>query len=861
MQRLQTSWIVFFLYSASVSVISILLIAGMISSPSEPDSAIFLGLSLPRLLIAAGFFAVFIFFVLIGVRAWRNRAWAERMLEKWFGSRPLGQAGTWLAMIGLGLGWVGTFLPFYRAGVLSVHWERLRPPMVFLLLVSLVTLAVALIRRVNFARADRELAKPYKLGSILFLAGIVGIGLMLATGFGVYAPEDYWYGAGVPILISQLIAVLFGGVLFLQTANRWNLRHFDLVIVLCIFLFTAVLWAREPLQRSFLFIGPHPPNRELYPFADAALYETASQFALIGQNFLFYNGPFFERAVYASFLTYIHSLVGQDYEHLMAAQAAVFAVFPTIVYLIGRSLNSRVLGFVAALVATFRGANAIAASNMIDMANPKMMLTDFPTAIGVALLVWLAIEWFKQPTQKWHYALWMGGIVGLSIMLRTNALLFLLLIPFLAVITFRRHWKPVLLTSSLFLLAVVAITVPWELRNQSLGSTPYGSYLTKFQSVIDLRYRPPAMPNESSLQKDVLSTLTLKSSQPLLALYQGNAGLQEFSCKGIVCFVPNHFLHNILTSLLILPTSLTFDDLRTTVRGVSPFWRPDWDGTFPNVSFVLFALNLFFIAVGVAVAWKKQRLIGIFPLAVFLIYNLSNGLARTSGGRYIVPVDWIVIVYFLLGVLQTMVLFAGTLGTRWSLFSEPGEASIPPRASVRQGLGRGAVILAILFGLGALVPLAERVFAERYASIDANEILAEHEDQLARAGLQLQEVQSFLLNPNAEISIGRVLYPRYYLEFQGEVHFYPVVKMGFPRTTFTLIGPKGEQGIVLPGEKPDHLPHTADALVLGCREQFYVDAVAVIVLDERGALYTRNPESTLECPLRQPVCDNNHNCY
>jgi hypothetical protein len=861
MQRLQTSWIVFFLYSASVSIISILLIAGMISSPSEPDSAILLGLSLPRLLITAGFFAAFVFSVFIAVRAWRNRAWAERRIEKWFGSGPLGQAVTWLAGISFGLGWIGCFLPFYRAGVLSVHWERLRPPMIFLLLVGLVTLAVALLRRVQFARVDRELASTYKLGVILFLVGIICIGLMLATDYGVYAPEDYWYGAGVPILISQLIAVLFSGVLFLQAANRWNLRQFDLLIALFLFLLTAVLWAREPLQRSFLFIGPYPPNRELYPFADAALYETASQFAQIGQNFLFYNGPFFERAVYASFLTYLHSLVGQDYEHVMAAQAAVFAVFPAIVYLIGRSLNSRVLGFTAALVATFRGANAIAASNMIDMANAKMMLTDFPTAIGVALLVLLAIEWLKQPGQSWHYALWMGGVVGLSIMLRTNALLFLPLIPLLALITFRRHWRPVLLTSSLFLLAVVAITVPWELRNQSLGSIPYGSYLTKFQSVIDLRYRPPAMPNESSLQKDVLSTLTLKSSETLLALYPGNEGMQKFSCNGVACFVPNHFLHNILTSILVLPTSLTFDDLRTTVRGVSPFWRPDWDGTFPNASFLLFALNLFFITFGIAVAWKKQRLIGLFPLAIFLIYNLSNGLARTSGGRYIVPVDWIMTVYFLLGAFQTMVVFAGTLGTRWSLFSEPGEASIPRATSIRQALVRGAVILAILFGLGALVPLAERVFPERYANVDTSEVLAEHGDQLARAGLDLQEIQSFLLHANAELSIGRALYPRYYPEFQGEVHFYPVVVMGFPRTTFTLIGPQGEQGIVLPGEKPDYLPHTADVLVLGCREQFYLDAAAVIVLDEESVIYTRTPESTLECPLRQPVCDNNHNCY
>jgi hypothetical protein len=127
--------------------------------------------------------------------------------------------------------------------------------------------------------------------------------------------------------------------------------------------------------------------------------------------------------------------------------------------------------------------------------------------------------------------------------------------------------------------------------------------------------------------------------------------------------------------------------------------------------------------------------------------------------------------------------------------------------------------------------------------------------------LDLQEINTFLQNPNAEISIGRALYPRYYIENEGEVHFYPVVVMGFPRTTFTLIGPQGEQGIVLPGDKPRYFPHGVDAIVLGCREQFYVDALAVIILDEKGAIYTRNPASSLQCPLKQPVCDNNHHCY
>jgi hypothetical protein len=768
----------------------------------------------------------------------------------------------WFAGISFGLGWIGCFLPSYRAGMLAVHWDRIRPVMVFILLASLATLVMGFSKRSNSAFQGLKLSKAYKLSLILFFPSILVVGAMLYSKFGVYAPEDYWYGAGVPILVSQLILAILGGVFFLQLEKGWNRKQFDLIVVLFIYIVTAVLWAREPLQESFLFIGPYPPNRVLYPFADAALFDTASQFALIGENFLFFNGQFFERALYISFLVYLHSLFGQDYGELMAAQAAIFAVFPALVYLIGKSLNTRAVGFAAAIVATLRGINSIAASNMIDMANPKMMLTDFPTAIGMALVVYLACEWVQKPQQKWDYALWIGGVIGLAIMLRTNALFILLLIPLYSILRFRRDWKRWLASCFLLILAVLAITLPWELRNQSLGGKMYDSIFNKFQNVIEQRYTPPSQPDSSLPQENSLSVISFKSLQILIEFHpEADAAQTNRPCDQMACFVPNHFVHNILTSILVLPTSPTLDDLRHTVKESYPYWRPDWEGSFPNQSLFFFVLNIFFVVLGISVAWKHHRLASLVPLAIFVFYNLSNGFARTSGGRYIVPIDWIMILYFLIGVFQIITLSANVLGIGWTLFPETSAPGTSRQSSLRNDLSRVLVILAILFGLGALTPLAETLHPDRYQNYDISKALSERESQIASAGLSLQEVKSFLQNPNAEISVGRALYPRYYIENEGEVHFYPVVVMGFPRTTFTLIGDEGEKGIVLPGEKPKHFPHAVDAIVLGCREKFYVDALAVIILDEKGSVYTRSPESALQCPLKQPVCDNNHNCY
>ncbi|HXQ36221.1 MAG TPA: hypothetical protein VN843_19565, partial [Anaerolineales bacterium] len=382
-----------------------------------------------------GLLLTFILFTSITIKALRDQSWAERTLEEWFGGGPSSRVTIWLAGIGLGLGWIGCFLPPYRVGILVNYWISLRPIMIFILLVSLATLSVIAVKRSRLGIHELKISKTHYPTLLLFLAALLILGIMFYSGFGIRLLDDFWYGAGVPILAPQLIVAITGGILFLQIEKRTNREQLDILILLLIYLVTAILWVREPLQASFVFPGPHPPNQILYPFADAAIFDSASQFALIGQGIL--NGQTFERSLYASFLVYLHLLAGQDYEKMMAIQAGIFAVFPALIYLIGRSLNIRAVGLAAATVAMWRGINSIAASNMIDMANPKMILTDFPAAIGLAIIILLTCEWLKSPTQKSYYPLWIGGAIGFALILRTNILILLVFIPLYA---FLRLW-------------------------------------------------------------------------------------------------------------------------------------------------------------------------------------------------------------------------------------------------------------------------------------------------------------------------------------------------------------------------------------------------------------------------------------
>ena len=861
MQKFKGAQEILLVYSSFMAINSILGLNGILSSSSEPGNVVFLGLSIPRLLFASGLLIVFFLFTSITVKALRDHEWADKILKEWFGEGRFSKATARLAAISFGLGWIGCFLPSYRVGILVNYWIGLRPIMIFILMTSLSTLTVIFIKQNRLTNQDLKISKTYYLTLILFFACIIILAFMLTSGFGIRTLDDFWYGAGVPILTSQLIAAILGGILFLQMENRLNRRRSDLIIFLLIYTTTAILWILEPLQKSFLFTGPYPPNRVLYPFVDSAIFDTASQFALIGQGIS--NGQFFERSLYVSFLVYLHSLFGQDYDKLMAIQAGIFAIFPALIYLIGRSLNIRAVGFAAAIIATLRGINAIAASNMIDMANPKMLLTDFPTAIGMALIILLTCEWLKFPARTPHYALWIGGVIGFALMLRTNALVFLLFIPLYAFFRFLPEWKKWPISVLFIILGMIAITLPWELRNQARGGMVYGSYLVKFQNVIKQRYTPPSEPGGSLPQPggQGFAIVSFRNTQAILALSNGATYRSQDtkSCNTVTCFAPNHFLHNIVTSVLILPTSPLLDDLRHTVKDSHPYWQPDWDGSLTPSSLFFLVLNIFFIALGISLAWHKLRLTGLTPIAVFMFYNISNALARTSGGRYLVPMDWIISIYFLLGVLWLIDWSANAVGVKWELFSMPAHQDIPQKINSRN-LASVVAILAALFSLGSLIPLSENFHPPRYQNMDVTQTLTERARAIAKAGISAADIDLFLKNSNAELLVGRILYPRYFSMDRGEFLFYPFVKMGFPRTAFTLIGPQGERGVILPGNAPDYFPHAVDAIVFGCKSEKYLDALAVILLDENGAIYIRAPKSDLQCPLKQPVCNSNRVC-
>jgi hypothetical protein len=329
-------------------------------------------------------------------------------------------------------------------------------------------------------------------------------------------------------------------------------------------------------------------------------------------------------------------------------------------------------------------------------------------------------------------------------------------------------------------------------------------------------------------------------------------------------FILAHYTNSQLQPYLILPTTVrTFDSLigflghrdpaqlwfeccsiKNYVRRM-PYWHK-WDGVFPSQAFLPIILNILILAVGVSTAWKRQKWIGLFPLAIAFTHFGLNAVVRNSGGRYILTVDWISMLYYGIGLAQLTVMAINLFRER-KISADPDLAvdHIPPahptaeRSLLRSPRFYGTAIL--LFLLGCALPLIEHSLPSPYPDRVKNVLLA----SLQAPGV-LSEGDLMALNDTlrqtVEIDVGRALYPRYYPAGEGEPGGHNLMgPQPYSRLGFYVAGPVS-RGFLMPyNQKPDYFPNGADTLVF--RDQMG-ETLAVAVFSAHGkpeAIYFRTP--------------------
>ena len=420
-----------------------------------------------------------------------------------------------------------------------------------------------------------------------------------------------------------------------------------------------MLWNATTLKQHYFSPQPTGPDQQPYPASDALIYDASAHYFINGYGI--FSSGYTDKPLYIVFLGLLHLLAGENYWLLTVLQVWVLALIPPIIYLIGRSMHSPPLGFFLAVLILLRQRNAIAGSHLIASVNVKLLVSEVPMLLGLLFCAWILFKWWKSSPRSGTLAALAGGIIGIISLIRLNAILLLPAAALFALLLYRGQiklwWKHVARLALAFLLVFTPVVLT--------GTGPDGVPLLvfKFMEVIRTRYLPdtsfqlPA-PQAASAGVFTLQPTSLAADTPA---YQ---------------FVPAHFAHNLVGALLTLPNSLVYDNLETMAK--RPYWveGSHWAGQLPPGQIAALVVNLALLALGLARAWKDHRWAGLIPLLIFLVYNTALSLGRTSGSRYLVPIDWVVYFYFAIGVVELLSLLAAVFAPRANP-PQPAQNAVP----------------------------------------------------------------------------------------------------------------------------------------------------------------------------------------
>ena len=854
------------IYFLLPAIEALLAIGLVFATPSESDQSLFMGLSLVRWGLVA---ALFVLGLVCAVSVWANwsqhKAWPaiERNIQASVQHPFIYPLLIALAILFSVAGFYLVLLTFkFTDEFIRALLLRALPAVLWLLLVGVQTLI--LVPRLR--NGLNQTTKTSWLPGLIALGIFILTGLFMSiTGLGLLPDRAGWDNPGVPLLATQIFIAWLGAIMLyglIRVSEKrfgWRVSRGDLVAAALLWLLAIWVWQAQPLTPTFFSPMPGLPNKEYYPYSDAANHDVAAQSLLIGEGFT----EVAEKPLYSFFLATIHTLVGQDYANVVAAQIVFLALFPSVLYFIAGQIHHRLSGGLLALAVIFRESNAIALSGEINVSHSKLLMTDLPAALGMALFCLLLLRWLRSDRRLLSWPLWVGGALGILLLLRSQIVIFL---PLLLVLSFWQAGKTLRLRAmyaGLFLFGFALAAVPWMWRNyQQTGQFGYSQplqalYLAKQYSLTP-ELGDPGFP-EGTQRSEYVALSFSKVAQ-----FTADHPLE------VAGFVGAHFFHNGISSLLALPMRFDLADRMVTFYNLRPFWIgaedrlwteccsltayindtpywQNWNGFFASDAWVPLTSNLVILSIGFFAAWKKVGWITLVPVGIYVFYDLSTAIARVSGWRLILPVDWVLILFYCLGLGQLTLWVWNYLSNR-SLV-EPPLARIAHKGRQhgwrQQGLP--AVAATILFA-GLLLPVLEVAIPTRYADLDAATARAEwgSSELAAKTGLDLA---AFLRQPRGRLLWGRALYPRFYPAGAGEpggdgsaFNLLP-----YSRLAFWVVGPEDHQ-IGLPVATSSVFPNAVDVLVLGCEGEKMFQAAAVVFLGAEAPDLLAEASDAFVCP-------------
>lgn len=797
-----------------------------------------LTISPARLLSALLLFLVSALLTWFSIRLWRESRFAEKTISKLqeIGAQPRLFAAILLGALAIfSLAGFLVFLPETRAIALlrsySLYLPGLMPILVFILVFSLSIVVTALIARFGWAhKRNEEAGQIRRLEFYIFGCMLLFWAIAAFTGFGLGLDISQWNAPGAPILFSQIMLAIGVSILIaLFISGRMKDWQIDALLFFAIWLAAAFLWQSVDTAPTYYDSPMTNPAQQVFPLSDAFNHDVIANNVLIGEGFSFGDLRAIRKPVYVAFLAILHSVTDSNYGQIIGLQVTVLALFPAILFSLGSKLHSRLAGIILAVMIILRESNALLLGDVINVSHAKLLMSDFPTALGMALLTISGTMWLKRYRDKAIWALLVGGLLGILLLLRSQHLTVILVLLLFVPIALRGWgWRArdIIHPLLLFIVGIVLTAGPWMMRNKLLTGewiieqSTAASFLAQRYSEAPELIEAGFLPGESEGEYYARHMASVKES------------IRERPLK-IARIVAVNYFRNLYLTVLPLPLTLQLWELDDHVREQA-LW-PSWAGDLTAENSFLLAVNLLFVAIGLSVAWKKAAWAGILPLLILLGYSFNLALARVSGWRYNQVVDWIALLYFALGLGQL-------IKSIWRhLQADAERMPILAGAQVEDAKEttltfewpRLIALGVILLTLGLSPIAAERMIPQRYADVDG--YVAEAIASLDEGNQRV--FQELLVNDQLRPLIGRALYPRYWSAGQGEqTRDFPLIKvMDFSRITLYMVGPTPST-VILPFEgEPGRWQSGLDSIAFVCKNGSGFSA-GIMVINADGSV-------------------------
>ncbi len=796
----------FYILSAIETIIAFIV---LVRIPTDPKNIILAGLSFNRLLMLGLMLLIlgFCIFQIIRLKISSHEPRILNNINRFFTNYE------WVYHLILFSSWVLIVFPAYRFGKYEIIYSRLQP-LIVLIAALVFTFLILLKLKINKSKINILPNICIKAFLIFLLIITIVWSFLITTRIGLDIDHDFWGGAATPILPFVFYISLF--IPFFLTSFRrisdttenfgnWIIRLFPIFL----FLSAILIWNLEPFTPHFFAPKVRPPNYEYYPYSDAQIYDITAQSLLNGEGYM--NRGYVQRPLYGFMLFIFHNLVGQKYLNVVFLQTILFAFFPVLMFYLGKKLFSPFIGISLGVISILRELTAFQASPFMEIVHSKLYMTDNWASFFVLLITLLIIFWFMNKKENNLLLVLIGAIMGISVLMRLNLLL--IFIPIIATVFFKniKDFKKSILRIGILGLSTFIILLPWMTRNYfQIGE--FGIEPQKFRMVIETRFgiEENIDSNETGSKKPSQMIMPENNKIDLLNKFDSD------SILNILRFTTANFLHNEIHSVLIFPNSIFAESITGVIKN-NDFIQETWLGEINLRQFVAIVINLLFIGLGISTSFKKFGWFGLFPLSVHLFYNLSNGVARVSGWRYVIVTDWVIILYYLVGVFLVIshIFYKINLSklNPQLIINEKSELQFEDEKNTKK-ISLVGIFFVIFISVGMVLP--ELLIKQKYEG----EIPKEEFLQLIEANnfdFDHDKLRNLTEDPDFVYIHTKAFYPRYFDPGEGEPGYNIewLLAKDYKNLGFMIVSPLTTGVTINVDHPPEFFPHNVEVYIIG----------------------------------------------